>query len=312
MRNRIVRFVYGQPRWRPEDVVPHTAAHVWRTVIDLGLVLLVGAVGIGTLVGVAFWVGGDSFWSPVGGFLYAWLLLCGLVLAPWAVVNWVRLGVKAAVAAFRQWLSSRSEPRAKASQNRLLPPAPGAQSESVQSAPLTPRVPVTRAGPWSYHELRSRNLVSPAQRETPRTLVTPRPEVSQPVRLSDAEIINRLRNLTPTAFEKRVASLFEAQGYTAEVTPPSGDGGYDIVLGREGERMLVECKRYGARTAVGRPDIQKLVGAAAMLSTKRVFFVTTGRFTREALSEARLSGLVTVKLVGPRGLVRMARDTGWA
>ena len=68
--------------------------------------------------------------------------------------------------------------------------------------------------------------------------------------LMDALKINPelLRDLPPRRFEEIVANILARQGYQVELTPASGDGGFDIyaakseTLGRF--LYLVECKRY--------------------------------------------------------------------
>lgn len=67
--------------------------------------------------------------------------------------------------------------------------------------------------------------------------------------------------LAPYDFEKEVARWFRAQGYKAEVTSKTGDGGIDIKLTHPTEGILyVQCKRYCSQK-VDRPTLQQLYGA---------------------------------------------------
>jgi hypothetical protein len=60
--------------------------------------------------------------------------------------------------------------------------------------------------------------------------------------------LERLRALSPGAFEDFVAGLFRKRGYRAEVIGGEGDHGVDIVLAnRQGERELVQCKRWDSK-----------------------------------------------------------------
>lgn len=91
-----------------------------------------------------------------------------------------------------------------------------------------------------------------------------------------------LREMDPFEFEQYVASIFRCVGYECEVTKRTGDGGKDIILRRDNELRLVECKRY-TTTKVGRPDIQKFHSAIMECNAQEGFFITTGEFSRQAL-----------------------------
>ena len=51
-------------------------------------------------------------------------------------------------------------------------------------------------------------------------------------------------------------------------------------------RIYVQAKRYGASKAVGRPEIQEFVGALQGAQADRGIFITTSRFTPEAVTYA--------------------------
>jgi restriction system protein len=105
----------------------------------------------------------------------------------------------------------------------------------------------------------------------------------------------------PTDFEKLVAELFRRQGYESHVTPMSGDGGYDVELRREGTpgvEGIVECKCFRPDHHVGRPLVQKLVGANQgphSPQARTMALVTTSSFSPAAEDYARQAG---VRLVG--------------
>lgn len=88
------------------------------------------------------------------------------------------------------------------------------------------------------------------------------------------------------SFEEYTARIFRALGYKAEPTKKTGDGGYDIELeSTDGRYGLAECKCYDAGNNVGRPELQKLAGAAATYSKpiSFLFFVTTSDFSPQGL-----------------------------
>jgi restriction system protein len=91
-----------------------------------------------------------------------------------------------------------------------------------------------------------------------------------------------LKEMDPFEFEEYIARVFRCAGYDSQVTKRTGDGGKDIILRKDDEVRLVECKRY-TTTKVGRPDIQKFHSAIMECSAKEGFFITTGEFTKQAL-----------------------------
>lgn len=108
---------------------------------------------------------------------------------------------------------------------------------------------------------------------------------------------------TPTDFEEYCALLFRSEGYEANTTSRTRDGGYDIeMVSPDGKSAIVECKCYGPANKVGRDTIQKLVGANALRHADRMVFVTTSDYTPEAREYARKVG---VELIDGKRLLAM-------
>lgn len=107
--------------------------------------------------------------------------------------------------------------------------------------------------------------------------------------------------MSPTEFEHYVATLYEKLGYKATVTKQSGDGGIDIILKNLEGTAAVQVKRFNGHS-VGRPDIQKLIGAGRMYD--KMIFVTSSDFTHEARVEAADAGLL---LIDGKDLEAMAK-----
>ena len=99
-------------------------------------------------------------------------------------------------------------------------------------------------------------------------------------------IIDKYRD-EPSKFEEYCGHLFTAMGYDVRVTPKTNDGGYDLVLHKYKEKTIVECKCYAFRHSIGRPLIQKLVGANQTAQADRVVFITTSDYSREAEDYAK-------------------------
>ena len=112
----------------------------------------------------------------------------------------------------------------------------------------------------------------------------------------------------PTEFEKLCAAIFESMGYTAMVTPPTNDGGYDIMLLNEMGRGIVECKCYAINNMIGRPAIQKLVGANTIAKADKMFFVTTSDFS---VASSVYANEVGVELINGKMLLQMMSQYGY-
>ena len=115
------------------------------------------------------------------------------------------------------------------------------------------------------------------------------------------KIINEFRE-NPTEFEEFCATLYREKGYDVEVTPKVNDGGYDLILHKDLEKSIAECKCYALRHTRGRPLIQKLVGANQQAQADRMIFITTSSFSDEAIDYAKD---VNVELIDGKKLLKM-------
>ena len=106
-------------------------------------------------------------------------------------------------------------------------------------------------------------------------------------------------------FEVLVGEGFRLQGYQVLETGGGGpDGGIDLVLKREGERFLVQCKQWRA-LKVGVSVVRELYGVMAARGAAGGFVVTSGSFTPEA--EAFASG-TNVKLIDGKKLFALIQQ----
>lgn len=113
--------------------------------------------------------------------------------------------------------------------------------------------------------------------------------------VAGAAALAELFSERPTDFEELCAAAWRRLGWEARVTPPSKDGGYDLWLrSPDGASWAAECKCYGPAHVVGRPLLQRLVGANATLCADRLLFVTTSSFSAEAVSYADEVGMELV------------------
>jgi hypothetical protein len=96
---------------------------------------------------------------------------------------------------------------------------------------------------------------------------------------------------TPRQFEVLITELLNRQGFSTKLTPPTNDGGRDVECQRDGESLYVECKLFAPTAKVGRPHIQKLVGAMAADGIKKGIFAATCGFTAQAREYAVKAGI---------------------
>lgn len=109
-----------------------------------------------------------------------------------------------------------------------------------------------------------------------------------------AEILDRVRQREPAFLERLVLSLLTAMGYggvagAAEHLGKVGDEGLDGVIRQDAlglDRIYIQAKRYSAARPVGRPEIQEFVGALHGAQADRGVFITTSRFTPDAIAYA--------------------------
>lgn len=114
--------------------------------------------------------------------------------------------------------------------------------------------------------------------------------------------------MTGAEFEERLASLYRVMGYVVHHTGRRGDFGADLVVERDGERAVVQAKRY--RGAVGIEAVQQVVGAARYYGADAARVVTNSTCTPAARALAEASG---VELVERDALIRLLAahvDTG--
>lgn len=116
-----------------------------------------------------------------------------------------------------------------------------------------------------------------------------------------SDLLERARNVPPEFFERLVVEVLVAMGYGGNIRDAgkaigrSGDGGIDGIIKEDRlglDVIYVQAKRWEG--CVGRPEIQKFVGALSGQRAKKGVFITTGRFSEEAHQYAQQ---IDVKLV---------------
>ncbi|WP_455115263.1 restriction endonuclease [Rothia mucilaginosa] len=127
------------------------------------------------------------------------------------------------------------------------------------------------------------------------------------------DILERVRAMSPTAFEHLVVDVLLAMGYggpagRGTVTPASNDGGVDGIIDQDAlglSKIYVQAKRYAKDNVVSRPDLQNFVGAMHGKATQGVF-ITSSSFTSGARGYAEdLGSGISLVLIDGEHLARL-------
>lgn len=98
-------------------------------------------------------------------------------------------------------------------------------------------------------------------------------------------------SLPPRRFEEICAEMFRRLGYDVTLTPPTKDGGKDLIVVKRSDlgTMLtfVECKRYDPGRPVGVEIVRALNGVVEEGRATSGMVLTSSRFTKGALLEQR-------------------------
>jgi len=106
----------------------------------------------------------------------------------------------------------------------------------------------------------------------------------------ELELLNRVKSCSPDFFERLVVDLLIRMGYggsrrdAGRAIGKSGDGGIDGIIKEDKlglDIVYIQAKRWD-NTVVGRPEIQKFVGALHGQRARKGVFITTSRFSQEA------------------------------
>ena len=114
-----------------------------------------------------------------------------------------------------------------------------------------------------------------------------------------AELLARILACTPTFFEQLVVELLVKMGYggsrrdAGERIGQTGDGGIDGIIKEDRlglDTIFIQAKRW--QGSVGRPEIQKFVGALQGQRTKEGVFITIAVYIADVADYASYGGFV--------------------
>lgn len=128
------------------------------------------------------------------------------------------------------------------------------------------------------------------------------------------ELLAEIMKQSPSFFESLVVKLLEKMGYggsiegAGNVVGKSGDEGIDGII-REDKLgfslIYIQAKRWELSKTIGRPEIQKFVGALAGQGATKGLFISTAQFTKEAYEYANKQHTTKVVLVDGKKLAKL-------
>jgi restriction system protein len=122
--------------------------------------------------------------------------------------------------------------------------------------------------------------------------------------------IDSIRELPWKRFEDLLAEAYRRQGYKVQETLGGGaDGGVDLVLGRDGEVILVQCKRWKGKP-VPVQTVRELYGVLHDRRASAAKLVATTTFTSEATAFAKNKPIELVDAEGLLSLLRGVQTSG--
>ena len=129
------------------------------------------------------------------------------------------------------------------------------------------------------------------QKQTPEETLD---KAYQSIRESLAsDLLSKVVQLSPAFFERLVVELLVKMGYGGSIKDAgkaigkSGDEGIDGTIKEDKlglDIIYIQAKRWSPGNTVGRPELQKFVGALAGQGAKKGIFITTSSFSNDAKS----------------------------
>lgn len=122
------------------------------------------------------------------------------------------------------------------------------------------------------------------------------------------DVLEKILSCSPNFFERLVIDLLVRMGYggsfgeAAQVVGKSGDGGIDGIIKEDKlglDAIYIQAKRW-ENGIVGRPEIQKFVGALAGQKATKGVFITTSKFSKEAFDYVETVGTKIILIDGQR------------
>jgi restriction system protein len=117
--------------------------------------------------------------------------------------------------------------------------------------------------------------------------------------------IETIRSISWQEFEELVGEAYRRKGYrVAESGGGGADGGVDLVLKKNGETLLVQCKHW-RQDKIGVKVVRELYGVVTAENATGGIVISSGAFTQESTDFTRGKPL---ELIGGSELTKMVGD----
>lgn len=152
-----------------------------------------------------------------------------------------------------------------------------------------------------FKELSSTSADRENDEQTKSSKLTPVEQIDSAFKSINSELIDELLDTitqcTPLFFEQLVVELLLKMGYggyredAGIPTQYTNDGGIDGIINEDPlglDTIYLQAKRYSKDRSVGRPDVQSFAGALDMQKSRKGVFITTSRFSNDAIEYVNL------------------------
>lgn len=114
--------------------------------------------------------------------------------------------------------------------------------------------------------------------------------------------ITEIDKMDGRQFEHYLSLLFQNQGYKVKVTKETGDFGADLIIQKDGKKIIVQAKRQGKN--VGISAVQQAQAAIAHYRAHEAWVVSNRDYTEPART---LASANSVRLINRDSLLQMIR-----
>lgn len=102
------------------------------------------------------------------------------------------------------------------------------------------------------------------------------------------------KSLSGIKFEEELSALYEKNGFDVYLTPTTGDDGVDIILRKDGKKIIVQCKAH--KNPVGVEPARALYGALMHLKADNAILASRSGFTSGVFNFVRNKPITLVSL----------------
>lgn len=103
---------------------------------------------------------------------------------------------------------------------------------------------------------------------------------------SGMDLIDQMDGIT---FEELLKVYFQKSGYKVSLTPKTNDYGADLLLEKDGRKIVVQAKRW--KQTVGIEAVQQVIGAIKYYDAHKGMVITNSVFTEQAYKLASSNGV---------------------